>query len=36
MQISAQGTVNSEILYLEKTKAKEILDAEFFNYERKV
>ena len=36
MQIAAQGTVENEILFLEKTKAKEILDLEFYNYERKV
>jgi hypothetical protein len=36
MQLAAQGPVDNEILFLEKTKAKDILDLEFFNYERKV
>jgi len=36
MQLASQGPVDNEILFLEKTKAKDILDLEFFNYERKV
>lgn len=36
MQILAQGQVDSEIVFLEKQHAKDILDNEFGNYERKV
>jgi hypothetical protein len=36
MQAAAQGTVDDDIIYLQKNKAKLILDADFYNYERKV
>jgi hypothetical protein len=36
MQILAQGQVDNETVFLEKQKAKNILDKEFSNYERKV
>jgi hypothetical protein len=36
MQAAAQGPVDNEIVFLEKTKANDLLDLEFYNYERKV
>lgn len=36
IQTKSQGNVDTEILFLEKTKAKDILDLDFFNFERKV
>jgi len=34
MQIAAQGSIDDDIIYLQKNKAKLMLDAEFYNYER--
>jgi hypothetical protein len=36
MQLLAQGQVDNETVFLEKQHAKDILDNEFANYERKV
>ena len=36
MQLLAQGPVDNETVFLEKQRAKDILDNEFGNYERKV
>ena len=36
MQLLAQGQVDNETVFLEKQYAKNILDNEFANYERKV
>lgn len=36
MQLLAQGAVENEMIFLEKTKAKNILDNEFGIYEHKV
>jgi hypothetical protein len=36
MQVLAQGQVDNETVFLEKQKAKNILDKEFSNYEKKV
>jgi len=36
MQLEAQGHVDNEQSFLQKTRAKDTLDLEFFDYERKV